>query len=452
LGQDTVDVTPYEFKRVRVTIRVPRRTRGFYAAAIIASLKPRQDLISNVAVNVRFLVPVLVQVEGRPLRHKVKLGDMGLEFVQPVRGNPASTNVVMNIDNDGGTRSMIKSFAVVKGFMDGHWREITTAEFRGTGIIPGAKLRLRSSVGRALPAGKYRISGIVYVDGRRAHRTTKEIEFASHPSVTKVAGDAPLDLYPADLTIDVRVGAVRTKSINVFNASDETVNIQTVLAMPRSLENVAFGNLKGKDLDCTGWLRVEPERFTLQSNAERNIRVIATMPENVEMHPCYYAVLGLSSTYPDGQTAGVTTGNICIANEEISIEPFAYGMKLHPAYKEDSEYYIVARFGNFGHIHFTPVRCRAAVIDTLGDVKKMTSLSSRKTGMMLPFEARDYSEVIDFSEVPPGVYRLVAALEYAPGQTSDKQIAIRVLAQGGRRVIEVIQLEEDLGEKIEVKW
>ncbi|GAI89142.1 unnamed protein product, partial [marine sediment metagenome] len=99
-----------------------------------------------------------------------------------------------------------------------------------------------------------------------------------------------------------------------------------------------------------------------------------------------------------------------------------------------------------------------AVVDPItgmGMPRVITSLSSRKTGMMLPFEARDFSGVMDFSRVPVGMYRLAVELQYGPGQMADKQIGIRVMAQGGQKVIEVLQLQEDLedlGEKIEVKW
>jgi hypothetical protein len=215
---------------------------------------------------------------------------------------------------------------------------------------------------------------------------------------------------------------------------------------------VAFGDLKGDDLDCTEWVKVMPEKLTLTSMSQRNIRIVATMPKSTTMHPCYYALLGLFTTYPDGQKGGVTTAHICVRDESISTEPFVHGMKLSPALKGDSEYYIVARFGNFGRIHFNPIRCRAAVITETGVPRARTALSSSKSDIMLPLEVRDFSGIIDFSKVSAGTYRLAADLEYAPGERVTKQIGIRVLDQGQRRVVEVVKLEEELGEKIKVQW
>jgi hypothetical protein len=451
-GLDSINIVPMGMDRVPVTIRVPRRTRGFYAAAIVATVRPRLDIAADFNVIVRFLIPVLIEVQGRPMRHRVEMGDLGLEFVPPREGNPASTNVTMRIDNKGGTRSSLKSFAVVKSFQDGHWKQVTNAEFRGTGIIPGARLKLRTNIGKALPAGKYQISGLMYVDGSRARRVTQEITFESDPSITQVASDAAVDLYPPDLMINSRPGAIRTTSIIFYNSSDEAVNVRTALALPPRLKGIVFGTLKGDDLDGTKFLRLEPETFTIPSNTERNLRVIASIPEGIEMYPCFYALLGLSSTYSDGQSAGIKTGHICLINDELSVEPFVTGMKLTTAHKEESEYYVIARFGNFGQIHFTPISCRAAVLDTTLAPRKRVTLNSRKTGLMLPLEARDFSEVIDFAGLPEGIYRLVVALEYAPGQTAMKQLAIQVRVQGGgRREIEVVAGDE-INEPIPINW
>jgi hypothetical protein len=179
------------------------------------------------------------------------------------------------------------------------------------------------------------------------------------------------------------------------------------------------------------------------------------MPRNIsDQIPCYYAVLGLISTYSDGQNGGLTTAPICVTNHNISIEPFVVAQALKPALKSGTEYYVVARYGNLGRIHFTPIRCRAAIVDGTGSPLAMASLVSRKTDMMLPFEARDYSGVIDISRVPEGNYRLATELRYGsnPAERADKQIGIRVMAQGGEKVIEVLQLQEELGGKIEVQW
>ena len=92
------------------------------------------------------------------------------------------------------------------------------------------------------------------------------------------------------------------------------------------------------------------------------------------------------------------------------------------------------------------------MLDTTLTPKKRVVLNSRKTGLMLPLEARDFSGVIDFAGLPEGIYRLAAVLEYAPGQTAMKQLAIQVRVQGGgRREIEVVGGDE-INEPIPINW
>jgi len=448
----SVELAPYAVGSVDIIFKVPPGIRGFYNAGILATMRGRPDA-TDISVILRFLVPVLAEVQGRPMRHKIELEGVGMELIEPIGRNPATTVVSMDVSNKGGTYSRLKAFAKIRGFWDGHWREVTEAEFVQTSIIPGVKFKLRTNIKRSLPSGRYRLSGVLYVDGRRAKRIEKEIDFVGDTSITKIATDAPLDVLPSELLIKCRPGATRTTAIKVRNASDETVNVQTALALPSNLQGVAFGDLKGNDLDCTKWLKVEPESFTLASYKQQTIRVTAAMPKSLEsLYPCYYALLGLFTTYPDGQRGGVTTANIGVTNENISAEPFVSGMKLSPALKEGSQYYIVARFGNFGPIHFTPIRCRAAVVSDTGAPRALVALSSSKSDLMLPLEVRDFSGIIDFSNFSAGTYRLAAALEYAPGERAVKQIGIRVLPQGELRIVEVVKLEQELGEEIQVQW
>jgi len=379
---------------------------------------------------------------------------MDIEHVPAFQDNPATTHVLMSIDNNGETRSHLKGFGQVKGFLDGHWREVSNAEFDAVAINPGSKLKLRVNIGKTLPPAKYQVGGWLYVDGRRDQRIMDEIDFVGDPSVTKVAADAALDLHPSNISIDSLPGATRVEGIKVYNASDEAVNVIAAVRLPKSLLGVAFGDLKGEDMDCTSWLRIEPRQFTLPSHKQRTIQIVATMPNNVsQMIPCYYALLGLVSTYEDGQSGGVTTAPICVANQNIRVEPYVHAMTLRPALKDGAEYYIVARYGNFGRIHFTPVNCRAAIVDSTGSPQAMAALTSRETNMLLPLEARDYSGVIDISRVPQGVYRLATELKYGPedAQKASLQIGIRVMAQGGQKAMEVLQLRELEG-NIEVQW
>jgi len=452
LSQDSIELGPLGIREIEVTLKVPRGIRGFYAAGIVAALRPRPN-IEGIGVVVQFLIPVLVEVQSRPMRHNVEYVDVDLAAVESTGLRAATTLVSVDVANNGGTYSNVKVFTRLKGFSGGHWRQITETEFAGANIMPGVELKLTGDVERTLPPGKYRVNGAVYVDGRRAKMFEKEIDFAGHRGATKVAGDAPVILNPSEVFIDALPGATRTGVLRVFNASDETINVRASLELPNSLVGVVFGNVRGEDLDCSEWVKIVPDRFTLRSGGQQGIRIMATMPNPIATHPCYYAVLRLQSTYADGQNAGVTTAYTCVVNSTVEAKPVAHIQKLTlAATGAPSEYLVAARGGNFGSVHFTPT-CRVAVTEPdTGRSRIKKVLSSNRSGLLLPYEARDFSEVLDFSSVPVGDYRLTAAFEYAPDERAEKQIAIRVAGEPAQRFVEILQMEEELAQKIEVQW
>lgn len=451
LNKDRVEVRAMRIVPVEMTIRVPPRTRGFYGAGIIATLELPPNT-EGIGVVIRYLVPILLNIQqGRAMRHRVELQDVGLRFSEPNGLEPATTLITANIENKGGTFSGLKVLGRVRAFSSGHWQEVTTTEFRDIGIIPGVKLRLQSDIGRSLPTGKYKVAAGLYVDGRRVKVLEKEIDFVGDPSITKVASDVALRIEPSEVTIESPPGGTRTSVIRVQNYSDEAVNVRTSLTIPPGLYGVTFGDLLGDELDCSGWVELMPEKFTLRRRGRLNIGIKTRMPKTSKMHACYYALLGLHATYPDGQNAGVKTAYICVANSQVKATPAAQPVKINFAQMEGSRYLAVASFGNFGDTHFMP-RCTAAVTNLMGVPMGSGKilLTSSKSGLMLPFEFRSFSGAFDLSDYPAGVYRVEATLEYAPGEVVTNQIPIRVSLEGDQRVVELIQPERP-GEKIGIE-
>jgi hypothetical protein len=109
-----------------------------------------------------------------------------------------------------------------------------------------------------------------------------------------------------------------------------------------------------------------------------------------------------------------------------------------------SRYLVTASFQNKGETHATSLTCQG-VLSIVGGgglgsaVYKrfqMTCEAVGQTGILLPFETRTYSGVLDISDVPPGEYYVTSVLKW-PGSTADgvqEQRAIRISEQGGRKV------------------
>lgn len=449
LESNSYIVAPLQSVPVLVTVKVPPGVRGFYCAAIVVTVGAPPG-VPGIAVVYKLVVPVLIEIQGRPMRHQVELTDVGMEFREPGGENPATTLVSMSIANNGGTNSILKGLAKVWALSSrGDWRAVTTAEFREVSIIPGVKLKLKSDINRSLPRGKYKVEGWLHVDGRRIKPIEKEIDFAGDPAITKIAIDTPLILKPTNVLIDSVPEATRTRVLSVYNNSNETINITATLSLPDVLQGVAQGDLKGEDLNCAEWVEVVPETFTLHGGGRKNLRIISKMPNPEKMHSNYYALLGLRATYTDGQNAGLTNAHVCVANTKVEDRPGVQPMKLTLGAMEGSNYVIVARFANFGNVHLMP-RCIAEVRTPEQRFVKRLLLAG-KYSLMLPFEMRDFSAVLDFSEIATGAYRLVATLRYGPDEVIATQIPIRVSGEGEQRFVEIIG-QKEFEETIGVAW
>jgi len=463
LSHSTVTIEPRQRVPVEVRLRVLPGSRGFSCAGIIAAIRPRADA-TDVGIVLRFMVPVLLEIQGRAMRNQVQATDLTMEARKATSRRPATTVLTMSIENKGGTFPRCRPAARIWSWSGGHWRVITTTTFQDrssdVGIIPGAKININTNLMKALPPGKYKVAGVLYVDGRRTPRVQKMIDFAGDPSVTRVAADTPLDLFPSELTVQSMPRATRTTMMKVYNASDETVSIQAVLTFPRDLGSKAMGTISGAEMDCTPWVKIVPERFTLSGEGDvQNVRITTKMPETATQLPCYYSNLDLWAFYPDGQRAGVTTANICVRNTKTEVEPSAVALKMSPHAISGSDHQIVASFSNNGIIHFDAKKCKAAVISPADPLvngvripRASVILESVAKGAMLPFEERSFSGILDLGRLDAGQYRLSAALEYAPGKWAEKQASIEVTIEGDRRIIRVTGTQEDLPEMLEVKW
>ncbi|MHC4679298.1 MAG: hypothetical protein ACYTEK_11420 [Planctomycetota bacterium] len=166
LRNNVVTLNPMQVVPIEVTLRVPRGMRGFHTAGIVASVE-HETPMPGMGLIMQFLIPVVVEIEGRVTRPRIGATDVAMESISASGAGPATTEVSMRIENNGGTFSRLIPIVRVWSLSGGYWRVITTKEFDEKGIIPGAKLNLKANLNKALPAGKYKLAAELYVDGRR---------------------------------------------------------------------------------------------------------------------------------------------------------------------------------------------------------------------------------------------------------------------------------------------
>jgi hypothetical protein len=456
LSAESVRVQPGTITHVRTSIKVQPGTRGVYSAGILVRMESSQ-VQSEIGFIFQFLIPVLISIQGRTPIRSVEVTDLGLELQPGSEDGQSRTLMSIRVANNGGTYSRLRALLKVWGYFEDHWRIFAQREVETAGILPGSVLKLSSDVGRPLPPGRYRIAGALLVDGRRSSSVEKEVDFAGDPSIKKIAVDAALDVKPKEIIINAMPGATRTTAVEISNATDEEVHVQVKMALPPVLRGVAFGpTYRGDDLNCSAWLEVAPTEFTLPKYGRQNIQIIARVPNADMIHPCYYALLGLFAKYPDGQNAGLETGHICVVNQKADsaeIQPqVRSSAPLTIAQQAGTEYIVSAVFGNYGKIHVTPKRCKAEITNPNGlAINSGVFLTGEKSGLMLPFEFRAYSGVLDFSECTPGLYRVVVRLGYDDKGVENSQVGIEVIGEGQQRVIQTIQ-QGEYERRVGIKW
>jgi hypothetical protein len=348
--------------------------------------------------------------------------------------------VRLDVKNDGGTYSRLNAYARIWGRWGGHWRKLTDIEFPEMGIIPGVKVELREDIGRALPSGKYKVDGYMFIDGLRGDTISQEFDFEGDPRVIEVSADAALDLDPREVYIETLPGATRAGSLTVVNASEEAVDVEVAAKLPEHLVATVLGNVRGEEYGCTDWLEVSPKTFRLPGYARKNLRIVVKMPDAATSHPDYYSMIRFEATYPDGSPGGTTQGRVVVQNKRGTGNPRVEGLRLALAEAAPERYLVTAVFGNFGNTHVMP-DCRAVVTAVTGDVLRkqidMRSEAWSQTGIMLPLEKRNFTGVLDVKDLPPARYRVTALLTHGQGMTVQRQAIVQVSLTGGRKELTV---------------
>lgn len=463
LETDTVELDPLQRKEIGLQVTVPPGRVGYYCAALVAKTRFRPGETGvRASVVIQFVVPVIIQVEGRVLPHEIKLTGVDMAYRPAQETTPAATLVTMGIENTGGTYNRLIGKARIWSEMGGRWRKITDADFAETGIIPGVVLNLKEDVGRPLSKGTYKIMGVLYIDGKRSDMIETEIEYEGDGRVRKNEVDAAMELDPREITVETLPGAVRGAPLTVYNASEETVEIDVEVGLPDEMRQAVVRNdgmtLRGDQMSCVEWLDVSPKQFEIRGFSKRNLRVMVRMPRMENPLPNYYATVRLKARYPDGSSAGTTVGHIYVETQRVEKDYRigGAGSQLTLGEAAPESYYVSARFTNSGKSHVLP-RCRgvlttippAGSVETAGMIRKRLELSGdayELSGSMLPCETRKFSGVLDISDLTDGFYRLTAILEYGMGGSAQVQKGIEIVEENGQKVVRTVDLDEHGGE------
>ena len=457
-----IKVGGYQILPFNLQIDVPAGTRGFFFAAIVATTAPRVVTLATgqvAPVNMQLVVPVILEVQSTPMQHNVSLTDVGLKFQAQTGDTPAANHVTLDILNNGGTFSRLLPVVRLWGQSGGHWKKMGEIKFPEIAIMPGVKLSVHQNVGQALPSGEYQMEGFLFVDARRGAVIRRVAKFEGDPTLAPtVRGQASLSVEPSSLIVDnIIPGATRSMPIQVMNGSEEDVTVNAELILPEHMQSaVSAQGVKGDDLGCAGWVTVNPPTFTLKGHARRSVMILTKMPKEAAKYPSYYGTLRLHVSYADGKPAGTKDALICAQNKKVAGTVLLGATVLTVSESGPARYLASASFSNTGETHVTGLSCQGALSIVGGGgggaaiVKwfQMSSEAYGQTGLMLPFESRSFSGVLDVSNVAPGAYYVTSILKgpgVLPAEGIQKQIAIEVSEQGGRKYARMVDLGNKTG-------
>lgn len=411
LSATRVEIKPDQPASVTVTLKPPSSARGFYFAGIVVET-PIPDNPVGVVVRTRFFIPLIIEIRGRSVRQQVALSDVSMAF-QSDPGLQPTTIADMVVSNKGQTYSRVRGELTIESQSGKQWRVVTRVPVYEKGIIPGVTLKLGGDLERRLPSGTYRLRADLFVDGRRVSPLERVIQFVGDPKAT-VAFDSTLVLKPGSIDLKVAPGATRTAVLAVENASDDPVKIEMSSRTPRGLVGVQMGDVVGAALSAEPWTKIEPSSFTLRPGGRQNVRVFSSVPADGVTYPNYYADLVLAGTYADGQSAGETVSTIHLANAELKSTPQGQIEKLSLAEGDDSKFVVQLVFDNIGDVDFVPQATAILAAPSGAQLASVTLAGDTQT--LLPLGRRSFSGEMDFSNLEPGEYKIVASIR--SGNTS----------------------------------
>ncbi len=444
----TATVDPWQRIPITMMGNIPAGTRGYYFAALVAETAPREISIDGYTsmMSIQYVVPIILEAQTIPLQAQVSLTGVHLKYVGPTVEEPAAAVIAsMDVVNKGGTYSRLQGqIRIWRMSEKGHWVKAANVTLPDNGIIPGVTLNLKENIGILLPSGRYKVEGYLFVDGRRGNAINDEFDFVGDVRTVDTRGLAPVDLDKDDLIIDAIPGATRQGTIMIGNGSEDPINVAAEFILPEHMLHAINGaGIKGDDLGCVDWVTVQNPQFTLQKYGKRNLSLVVRMPATATQYSNYYGTLRLHVAYEDGTPAGMKTANVCIRNGKVAAANVIDGRTLSIAESTPGRYYTTTNFLNSGVTHVTP-KCKG-ILTGAGDViyKQflMDSEAAGQTGILLPFESRTYTGVLDVSDIPVGTYRLTAILQYVGRnaqnqqviENSQNQLIVEVLEENGQK-------------------
>jgi hypothetical protein len=435
LDQSTIDIPALQTKAFTLKMQVPSNARGFYSAALTIKNKPMNGG-NGIGVVLRFLIPILIQVDGTVPRRRSAVGDPRVLSMLPNEGSPGGTVLSVLAQNDGEGLIRIAGVLDLFGKVGDQWVKVSTVEVPIRRIIPGGSVRLTANLPKRLPKGRYRVGATLTSDGQRLPIFAQEIDVVGDPAIGTLQPDIPLVVNPAIIDMEGQGGAVRTSSISLRNPGNDPIEVKLSSVLPDKLSGVSLKAAKGDDYGAQAWTEVAPNTITIGPRQERKVRVMMSLPADASK-PYYYASI-LAQAMVNGVAVGSTEILVTVKNTKASAQPeLAVGGPIAFSMGDKGMVTVNSAFTNVGEVHVSPQVKYLVKKNALSD-PLLTIATQGDATIALPVSTTRFNGTFDLNKLKPGDYLVFAVAEYGDKSVS-ASTTFRVRATKTGPVIEMIK-------------
>jgi len=427
-------IPPGSAKELEILFDIPPMATGDYFGLIGIRSVPKDDQ-KMVSLAVRLVVVVEISVTGRTPARRVELTGVNIGSLASTDDLPARDIVTVSVINSGEVASRLAGTVTVFELLGDKTRRVASIPVSSTRAIPGSSFNLVLEAPRRLPTGRYRVIAEIRVDEQRLPTFSRDIDFIGDPSVTSVEPDGIVVLEPGLIEVIGVPGSKRKRFVLVKNDGTEPVTITMRLNTVESLKAVVMGSVKGTQLDCAGWVSLNPAEFELSPGMTKRVAVDCEFPGVGSLRPCSYATVNLEATFMDGPLATRTSALVVARNAKAQPKVQIELSKASLAIGEGDEYSVNIEYVNTGEkeLHIT---WGARVQDMARNRSYYDVVFAENEEPLLPLETSAAHGRLLTDSIEPGEYVLALHGSYEK-EKFGKEFFLRIFELDGRRVAEL---------------
>jgi hypothetical protein len=432
-------IAPLQDAQIPVRLNIPTDAFGTYSMALAIANQP--DDKEGFRFIFRFVIPIIIDIEGRAGRKNIQFDDANLWFAENQKdreGNllPPADLVVLSLSNIGDVGAEIRGTVNVLRQAGNGWRKVTTLDFEPEDILPGIAFNYIKPLTKRIPAGTYRINAVFEADGRRFRPMNKVVEYQGDPSIASVSDEVELMFEPSIIEIEGVSRARRSARLRIQNPSSNDLKLQFSFVTPKSLRGVAMGDILGDHFSCNEFTTATPKELQLAGGGEVTVSIQTAFPDDKDF-PFRYSTLVVNAIQADGQLAFSKELLMYMHNRVATAEPQLLVEGTRLAQLDNNSYSISSSFTNIGNVHLQP-DCSLVLWDQRGLQIVQRIEMATEQNIILPLGQPVYNGEMNLSSVEDGNYRLTVTYKYNENSLEDIT-AINIATNGGSKSVTIIE-------------